>query len=259
MSFHGNPCWFELTTPNLDVAATFYRGLYDWKISKAPMPNMEYWLAAVDEKNMVAGMMSSEHLPPGVPPNWLVYTAVDSADETARLATELGAKVIVPPSDIPNTGRFAVLLDPQGAAFGILQPLAMSAPPPEGAGAWNQKKNGTGNWLELMSTDPKASFEFYAKLFGWGKGNVMPMGPMGDYQIFTHKGVEIGGMMGLGGSPVPAWLPYFGVANVQASIDHVKAGGGKLVHGPMEVPGPALVAVAQDPGGAHFAFVGPMA
>ena len=63
--------------------------------------------------------------------------------------------------------------------------------------------------------------------------------------------------MGLGNSPVPAWLPDFCTNGVTATIERIEAGGGKLAHGPMEVPGGAFIAVAQDPQGAWFAVVGP--
>ena len=80
---------------------------------------------------------------------------------------------------------------------------------------------------------------------------------MGTYQVFSHDGTDIGGMMGLGNSPVPAWLPYFGTNGVEAAMERIKAAGGKVAHGPMEVPGGAFIAIAQDPQGAWFAVVGP--
>ena len=64
-------------------------------------------------------------------------------------------------------------------------------------------------------------------------------------------------MMGLGNSPVPAWLPYFGVNGVDPAIERIKGAGGTIAHGPMEVPGNAFIAVGQDPQGAWFAVVGP--
>ena len=124
------------------------------------------------------------------------------------------------PADIPGTGRFAVVGDPQGAGFGILQPEPM--PGQEGAGgAFNQKKTGHGNWNELMSSDPEAGFGFYSGLFGWKKSQAVEMGAMGTYQVFSHDGTDIGGMMGLGNSPVPAWLPYFGANGVDAAIERI--------------------------------------
>ena len=159
------------------------------------------------------------------------------------------------PGDIPGTGRFAVLADPQGASFGVLQPEPM---PDGGAGnAFDQQKAGHGNWNELMSTDPEAGFAFYSRLLGWQKSTPVDMGEMGTYQLFSHDGADIGGMMGLGNAPVPCWLPYFGANGVNAAIGRIKDAGGTVHHGPHEVPGGAFIAIATDPQGAWFAVVGP--
>jgi predicted enzyme related to lactoylglutathione lyase len=159
------------------------------------------------------------------------------------------------PADIPGTGRFAVVGDPQGAGFGILQPEPMEG---GGAGpAFDQAKAGHGNWNELMSSDPGAALRFYSGLLGWQKSKSIDMGETGTYQLFAHDGTDIGGMMGLGNAPAPAWLPYFGTTGVEEAIRRIEAGGGRLAHGPMEVPGGAFIAVAQDPQGAWFAVAGP--
>jgi len=126
-----------------------------------------------------------------------------------------------------------------------------------GGGAFDQKKPGHATWNELMSTDPEAGFAFYSKMFGWTKGEAVPMGETGVYQLARHDGDDIAGMMGLGDAPVPNWLPYFGVAGgVSDSIEAIGKAGGKVHHGPMEVPGGAFIAVAQDPQGAWFAITG---
>ena len=111
---------------------------------------------------------------------------------------------------------------------------------PAGRGAWNE-----------------AGFAFYSGLFGWQKSKAVDMGEMGTYQLFSHDGTDIGGMMGLGNAPVPAWLPYFGTDGVTAAIGRIEKAGGTLIHGPAEVPGGAFIAIARDPQGAHFAIVGP--
>ena len=128
--------------------------------------------------------------------------------------------VSFPSAPVPSAG-FAVLTDPQGAYFGILQPAPMEREPSPDQFAWNQQKAGRGNWLELMSTDPKAGFDYYAALFGWTRGTAMPMGEAGDYQIFERNGTQIGGMMALGDSPVSYWLPYFGADGKVSRFDDV--------------------------------------
>lgn len=258
MSDHGTPCWFELSTAKgqLSDAEGFYARLFGWEFADAGMPGFTYHLGR-DGGDVIVGAME---MPPDcaeVPPNWMIYVTVDDADATAARIVEKGGSIFREPADIPGTGRFAIASDPQGTAFGILQPEPMEAPTPDCAGSWNQQKAGRGNWIELMSTDPVAGFDFYADLFGWTRGDAMDMGEMGTYQLFRQKGVDIGGMMGLGAAPSPNWLAYFGVDDVAAALEGVRSQGGTILHGPTEVPGPALIAVALDPQGAAFAVVGP--
>lgn len=247
MSHQGTPVWYELTTPDLSAAQTFYQKVIGWSVGDSGMPGMDYRIAKVGEA-MVAGMM----LPPapGIPPNWTIYFAVDDCDAATRAAKTDGAKVFMEPTDIPGVGRFAALADPQGAAFCI---MTMDGP----SEAYHNRKNGHANWNELMSSDPKAALGFYGRLFGWKASTAMDMGPMGTYQLFSHQGQDIGGMMGLGNAPQPCWLPYFGVDGIDAAITRLTTAGGANVHGPVEVPGGAFIVVATDPQGAHFALVGP--
>ncbi len=254
MMLQGFPCWFELNTSDLDGAAAFYGTVFGWTVGDSEMIDFDYRVARSRQGDGVGGLMSA--LPPGVPPHWLVYFGAEDADATVTATEAAGGKLWKAAETVPGVGRFAVLADPQGAAFGVLQPD--TATPPQGGPAFNQQAQGHANWLELMSTDPAAGFAFYADLFGWTKGDTMPMGEMGDYQLFRHDGTDIGGIMGLGDAPVPNWLPYFGSNGVATTMEAITAAGGRVHMGPIEVPGPAHVAVAQDPQGGWFAIVGPL-
>ena len=255
MGNQGNPCWYELGTGDLEGARAFYAGLLGWEIADAGMKDFTYLLAQ-SGGDMLAGMMSLAGQEGALPPNWLIYFAVDDCDRTAEEIARGGGKVMRGPADIPGTGRFAIAADPQGAPFGILCPEPM-----EDGGetrAFDQRKAGHGNWMELMSTDAEAGFAFYAALFGWTAGEAIDMGEMGTYRLFRHDGQDIGGMMGLGNAPQPCWLAYFGVNGVNPAIARIRDAGGSVRHGPMEVPGGAHIAVATDPQGAWFAVVGPL-
>lgn len=251
----GTPIWYELGTSDLDGAKAFYAAIFGWSVEDAGMQGFTYLLASRDA-DMIAGLMSLGAQTGAPPPNWTIYFAVDDCDAVAARTEEAGGRVYHQPADIPGTGRFAVLADPQGAVFGILQPLPM-AEGADGGRAFDQQKEGHGNWNELMTSDPGAAFAFYNGLFGWQKTQSVDMGDMGVYQVFSHDGADIGGMMGLGQSPVPCWLPYFGTNGVDAAIGRIVEEGGTLVSGPHPVPGGAFIAVAQDPQGAYFAAVGP--
>ncbi|MFI0395607.1 VOC family protein [Paracoccus jiaweipingae] len=259
MTRHGQPIWFELSTSDADAAKSFYGRLLGWQFTTSGNVGFDYRLAQRDGV-MVAGVMSLDNCPAGTPPNWLVYVAVDDTDIAAGSTAASGGQVLTAPTDVPGTGRFAVLADPQGAVFGVLHATPMGTPADDATdetGAWDQNRAGHGNWLELMSRDPQAGFRFYADLFGWGAGDALDMGEQGRYQLFRHNGSDIGGMMGLGDAPAPFWLPYFGVDDVARAHQVITDQGGTVLAGPSEVPGPALIVVAQDPQGATFAIVGP--
>lgn len=252
MSSHGLPCWYELASTDIDTAKAFYSKLLGWSWADSGMPGMVYVLAKMDEA-MVAGLYNAE---PGSAPSWTHYVAVDNADATVAQARTLGASVVTEPTDIPGTGRFAVLIDPQGARFGILQPLPM----PDGAagGAFNQQKSGHGNWHDLASPDTAAALAFYGALFGWTQSRAMPMGPDMVYTIIARQGQDIGGIFTEANSKDPVkWTVYFGTPSVHAAVTAVKAAGGTVLHDPAEVPGGALITHCTDPAGAGFALVGP--
>lgn len=250
MTHLGTPCWYELTTPDLEAAQAFYTAVIGWTFSGAGMPDFDYRLASAGG-DMVAGLM----LPPkaGMPPFWTVYVAVDDGEATLAALRAGGGMVHKDLAEIPGTGRFAIVADPQGAVFGILEPL------PGGAGgAFDQKKSGHGNWHELMSSDPKAAMAFYGRVFGWTPSQSMDMGEMGSYDLFAHRGADIGGMMRLmPGMTGSFWLPYFGAEGIDRAVAQVTGSGGRVMNGPMEVPGGAWIIQAQDPQGAMVAFVGP--
>ena len=249
MSSHGLPCWYELTSPDPSASAACYSGLLGWIWADSGMPGMDYRLGSAGPV-MIAGMMKAE---PGQPLGWKTYIAVDDCDGTVAQATSLGAKVIVPPADIPGTGRFSIFVDPQGAGIAILQPL----PTEDGTGgrAFDQQKPGHGNWHELICPDPAKAMAFYRALFGWTLARSVEMGPDMVYHIFKRGDLDIGGIFTNGDSRM--WKPYFGTVSAKAALDKVTGHGGTVLHGPDEVPGGAFTVQCTDPHGVIFALTGP--
>jgi uncharacterized protein len=109
--------WSELATSDLAKSKAFYSEVFGWGWGGAD----EYAEAQVGGRTIGGVMPRPPDMPAEVPDNWLVYFATADVDADAKRATDLGATVIVPPTDIPNTGRFAVFLDPQGAAFALFK------------------------------------------------------------------------------------------------------------------------------------------
>jgi hypothetical protein len=113
------------------------------------------------------------------------------------------------------------------------------------------------SWHELATTDREGAWAFYSDLFDWQKTDAMDLGEMGTYQMFGRGAHPLGGLFDKPPQiPVPNWLPYVLVPDVAAVLERVKAGGGQVLNGPMEVPGGDLIAQCMDPQGAPFAIHG---
>jgi len=115
--------WHELVTGDVAAAKRFYGALFGWGASDNDFAGRPYTLFRSGSKD-VGGCMTIplEDGKPCCPPNWLTYVGVDDVDATARKAADLGARVLAGPEDVPAIGRFAVIVDPQGATFAIFKP-----------------------------------------------------------------------------------------------------------------------------------------
>ncbi|HWY60991.1 MAG TPA: VOC family protein [Rhizomicrobium sp.] len=252
---HGSFFWYDLMTTDTKAAAKFYGDVVGWRAEDSGNPGMNYSIFNLGSRG-VAGLMpiADEMAKAGGRPAWLGYIHVDDVDAMAKHIPEEGGQLHKGPITVPGIIRFAVVSDPQGAAFLIATPLIKDAPPPIAPGT-----PGTIGWHELYAVDGKTAFPFYEKLFGWTKADAIDMGPMGTYQLFKTGGdMAAGGMMTKPPAiPMPYWGYYFNVTAVDAAAARVTAGGGNILNGPMEVPGPMWIVNCMDPQGAVFSLVAP--
>ena len=246
----GRFVWHELMTTHPDAAQGFYTKVVGWGRQTDEGLSTPYTMWTWGQQPM-GGLMAlpEQARKAGAPPHWLTYVGTPAIDATVEQATRLGAKTIVPTTDIPTVGRFAILADPQGAVFAAFTP-ATSPAQDERAGL------GDFSWHELMTTDHASAFQFYSTLFGWQKTEAMDMGPMGIYQMYGHHGRTLGGMFNKPATmPAPPhWLAYIRVENVHRAAETAKSLGGQVLNGPMEVPGGDWIVQCLDPQGAAFAL-----
>lgn len=247
-----NFVWYELMTTDPKAAEGFYSKVVGWKPQAADQPDMSYTLLLSSDVP-TAGLMTldKEACDAGARPAWVGYVGVDDVDATVGRVTKAGGKVHVPSTDIPNIGRFGMVADPQGAVFNLFKPVSDMPRPPADMAA-----PGLVGWHELMAADGDKAFAFYADLFGWTKDEAIDMGAMGRYQLFAAGGAAIGGMMTKPAEvPAPFWGYYFQVDAVGAALERLKAAGGTVINGPMEVPGGSWIVQGVDPQGAMFSLV----
>jgi predicted enzyme related to lactoylglutathione lyase len=244
---HGQFVWYELTTPDVDAARKFYPPITGWGTQPFDKDYTMWTTRGVPFAGIFR--LGPEQREKGIPPNWMPYVDVDNVDSLAKKAASLGGKVAHGPQDIPGTGRFAVLQDPQGATFGIYKSNRSSQ-------AWDGTPTlGRFSWHELMTTDYKNAFDFYRQLFGWEKTGEMDMGGGNMYFMYGMKGKMYGGMFTrppeMAGMP-PFWMVYVNVKDVHKAVETATNAGGFVKQPPMEVPG-GMIAILGDPQGAAFA------
>jgi len=247
---NGNFVWYDLMSSDPAGSEAFYTALIGWGTQDWD-GDMPYRMWTNNEKPLGGVMqLPQEAADAGAPSHWLAYVATPNVDSTAEQAVELGATVVVPPTDIPGAGRFAILTDPQGATFATFQEGT------ESEGSSEPRGVGEFSWHELMTNDYEAAIDFYSPLFGWQKQEAMDMGESGIYQMYGQpESPPLGGMFNRPPEvPVNAWLFYISVPDIHAAAEKTKSLGGQILHGPMEVPGGDMIVQCLDPQGAMFAL-----
>jgi predicted enzyme related to lactoylglutathione lyase len=241
--------WYELMTTDVAAAGAFYGKVIGWGIKDASTPGLAYTVVTAGD-TPVGGLMDlpEEGRRLGATPRWVGYLAVDDVDATAAQIGRLGGAIFVPPID-SNIGRISVVADPQAATFALVKELTYGQLRPYGL----DEPQRVG-WHELLAADRNAIFDFYRELFGW-QGAHAETDPGELYQLFSARGQIIGGMFTkLPSVSQPFWLYYFNVDDIGAAAERVNAGGGQILHGPLELPDGCWIARCVDPQGALFAL-----
>lgn len=241
--------WYELMTPDMQAAEAFYAAVVGWTPQSFDSGGgMPYTVLNAGDRG-IGGIMPMPQA--DLPPAWVGYVHTSDIDAACESLERAGGKVHRPPAEIAGVGRFAVVADPQGAMFMFLAPQGPDQP------AIDRAASGQVGWHELYTSDWRAALDFYSGQFGWTREGEFDMGEMGIYALFGfEKGGQAGGMMNKPAQlPVSVWQFYFNVDGIDAAAGRVAGNGGKVVMGPMEVPGGSWVVQCQDPQGAHFALL----
>ncbi|MFV0643095.1 MAG: VOC family protein [Sphingomonadaceae bacterium] len=252
---NGDFIWYELLTSDADGACEFYGKLLGWDIEDSGMEGMDYRI--ISKSGIpVAGLMPidntmAEH---GARPFWGGYISVHNAKQVVSDLQGKGGKILTPLQHLPDVGHFALIADPQGAMFYLMQPEGEEDSqsfarfePMEGHCAWN----------ELITGDQAGALDFYQTVFGWENGEAMDMGDLGQYQMLGVNGYTLGAIMNQPPEmPLSLWCYYFRVANIPAATQYVRDNGGQIINGPMQIPGGDFIIQGLDPQGAMFSLIG---
>lgn len=110
-------CWVQLQSTNSEEAKKFYTSLFNWKLTETPEKDHPYTHIDTGEGPGGGIMPAGEDCPS----NWMPYVQVEDIEQHTKKAEQLGAKIIMPVTNIDNGGRFSVIQDPTGAFIGMYQ------------------------------------------------------------------------------------------------------------------------------------------
>ncbi|HEY6290553.1 MAG TPA: VOC family protein [Terriglobia bacterium] len=247
----GSFCWIELHTTDQAAAKKFYGMLFGWQANDVPLgPGDFYTFFRLQDRDAAAACtLRPEQRAQGVPPHWMLYVTVDSADQAAARAAQLGGEAVAPPFDVGDSGRMAILQDPSGAAIAVWEPK-------NNHGTGIGGVDGTLCWADLSTSDRDRAGAFYSELFGWkiGKEDEDPA------HAYWHL---MNGEEFIGGIPpathrqpnVPShWQVYFAVSDCDATAAQAKDLGAQFFVPPTTFEDVGRMAVLADPQGAVFAI-----
>lgn len=246
----GTPCWVDLLTSDLAQARAFYGDLLGWEFTDSG-PEYGGYVMATSDGHQVAGLMANNGQS-GAPDAWTTYLATTDVDADVAKATELGARALMGPMEVADTGAMAVLLDPAGGAVGLWQ-----AGQHTGFSKYNEP--GSVSWNEHHSKDFAASTSFYTSLLGWGLTVVADTDEF-RYVTATVDGEDVAGLMDSAAflpPEVPShWAVYFSTDDADAATTKAVAAGATVLRGPEDTPYGRLSDLL-DPTGAAFKLLGP--
>jgi predicted enzyme related to lactoylglutathione lyase len=179
---HGSFIWYELLTTDTAAARRFYGGLLGWQASgHAGQPGYEI---LTHGEHGIAGLMQA---PAGVAPVWLGYLGVEDVDATVAAIVADGGVVQMPARDLAGVGRIAMVADPDGAPFYVMRGASDRA-----STSFSPDSPGHCAWNELGAADTERALAFYARHFHWTRGETLPMGALGSYQLMELEGRALG-------------------------------------------------------------------
>jgi predicted enzyme related to lactoylglutathione lyase len=240
--------WVDLASKDAEGSRTFYANLFGWDVQVNPDPQYGGYALAKLGGGDVAGIGPA--MDPNAPPAWNVYIGADDLDDLAQRITTAGGTVVMAPFPVGEQGAMAVFQDPTGAFISAWKATQMRG--------FQSTGEGTFAWAELNSRGIDQAKTFYAKVFGWTHETMAGAGAMPDYTTFFASGEPVAGAMPMDAAMPPEipsyWMPYFGVADVDASFDQARALGAREMVSPTDFPG-GRFAILGDLDGAMFGLM----
>lgn len=198
----------------------------------------------------------------GLPLQWMPHIQVADVAKSAASAVSLGGSELMHHRGEDGVSQWAVLTDPDGAAFGVIPVIPAEAiPPVDGDALPDGASVGRIAWLDLTVPDASATRDFYREVVGWSSEDVAIRDGddrYADYNLLGHEGRPVAGICharGVNAGLPPVWMLYLPVGDLSESLRRVEEEGGQIVKSARSSDGETLYAAVQDPVGLVFALI----
>jgi uncharacterized protein len=240
----GQFIWHDLVTTDVERAQGFYTELLGWELETWKPGEVDYPM--IKANGVQHG--GFRQLEGDGASHWIGNVVVEDVEKACAAAPREGGTVRGEPGGHPEVGRWATIIDPQGAEISAFKPN-YDSPAPAGVFLWD----------ELVTSDVEAAKAFYGAVFGWMSED-MDMGEMGTYTLFKKAdGESAAGLMQKRDAGGPAtWTPYLAADDVDATVAKARELGAKTYLEPMDVETVGRFAVLADPTGASFGLYRPV-
>ncbi|WP_353269193.1 VOC family protein [Gemmatimonas sp.] len=244
------PCWFDLSTSDVEAAKSLYSELFGWSYEDMGPAFGHYTIARTPNGRAAAAMAPKMPGQEEMPTVWTVYWGTADADATVARIEANGGRMMVPPMEIPGSGRMAIATDPDGAVFGLWQADPF-------IGAEIEGEHGSMCWSEVNSRNGAGNAAFYASVFDLAVHKLDMPGVVYHTVHPAGGGDAVAGVLQMdehwAGIP-PNWMPYFAVADLDLANAIWAKHGGKIMAGPIASPYGRIM-VVQDPQGGYLSYM----
>ena len=242
----GKFIWHDLATDDIAAARHFYGTLLGWQFEDMQRLGRPYVVARFGGRR-VGGLVEIAPDPDQEVSQWVGYVSVPNVDETVAAVEKAGGRTLVPPVDVQDVARAAVVVDPQGAAVGLARRIR-GDPEEEPA-----PLESTFFWMEYLARDPDAAVAFFSDLLGYESAITDKVG-IAEYHVLK-RGRSRGGVLRAPDEKIrPRWLPYILVADPAALASRVESLGGRVILAPRAELRNGTLAIIADPSGGIVAL-----
>ncbi len=245
LRYEGKFIWFDLFTNDLESAGHFYEELFGWSFHPGEFGGTSVHTIHREGVPIGSAIQINREKNKVRKSRWLGYVSVEDVDRSTMAVEENNGTVHMSPKELPNRGRVAVVVDPQGAVFAM---VTASGGDPLDQGIMENFWMGSELWTSHMDS----AANFYRFLVGYEK-NMVDIKSGETYCLLVKDGQPRAGMVEIPWDDVkPNWVPYIAVEDVLVIADKAEQLGGTLLIEPDKKVREGKVAIISDPDGAVF-------